>query len=381
MSVNKVRKASGRQGQEHPRLVASNSNLRTPNSTPNRRLSYRTTQTQSSVKPSGVTKNQNYHWSQPRHCHPARAYSWDEFVEEALRNHETDSGRDYDSSSSGSGSQSDTEDEDTTHEHFDHDIRLDYQCIRTDLIQATLPQIRERMQQTRYVAPPDDRLPPRSRYSSSDSRSQMFYEQMEDPKDPNTILVRKADGYYHLACPFYISDPTRHRKCLVEHDMQSIEDVIKHVNRFHAEPPYCPRCRQTFSRAMDRDRHFLTQTCEIRNWVHVEGVNSFQRTKLWKRDKIILGERKRWLRIWETAFPDTERPARSHYLSGEHEVKLSIARDYWGYNGKKIVSKFLSQNGYDRPLSEPALSAICRWALEDILLQLAGVDELTTATS
>jgi hypothetical protein len=208
----------------------------------------------------------------------------------------------------------------------------------------------------------------------------MFYEQMEDPKDSNTILVRKADGYFHLACPFYISNPARHRKCLVEHDMQSIEDVIRHVNRFHAEPPYCPRCRQTFCRAMDRDRHFLTQKCEIRDWVHVEGVNSFQRTKLWKRDKIILGERKRWLRIWETAFPDTESPARSHYLSGEDEVKISIARDYWAYNGQKIVSKFLSQNGCDRPLSEPALSAICSWALEDILLQLAGVSELTTAT-
>ncbi|VUC32930.1 unnamed protein product [Clonostachys rosea] len=382
MSYNKASNASTRQVQGPQRPIAPISNLRAPIPLPNGRFPYRAMQTHHAAKPTGVTKNLNHHCSRPRYIPPGRGYFWDEMVEESLRNGGSDSDRDSDSSNSGSGSESDTEDEEANYAHLDHNIRLDYQSVRTDLLQEAVPQIKEHTKRTRYVSPPDDRLPPQHRYkqANAQARGQMFYEQIQDPLDPSTILVRKADGYFHLACPFYISNPTKHRKCLIEHDLQSIEDVIRHVNRFHQEPPYCPRCRETFGRATDRDRHFLSQVCEIRNWVTVEGVNSYQRTKLWKRDKIILGERKRWIRIWQIAFPDAEVPTRSHYLDGEDEVKMSIARDFWACNGSKILSKFLTQNGYDRPLSDQTLSAICGWALDDILLQLAGVSEVTTAT-
>ncbi|KAJ3454258.1 hypothetical protein MRS44_018152 [Fusarium solani] len=231
---------------------------------------------------------------------------------------------DLDSSSSASGSDSDDSScSDSEHPSpgaaqeyvLPHDHR--FQSSRPELVKSALDSLDAWMKSARYVLPPDDRLPPRKRL-------RILHWKEGDGGDDS------IDGY---------------QQCLLQHDLRSIEDVIRHLRRHHMKPPYCPRCSQTFDTLSTRDSHILERACELRDPQPIQGLNFYQKSKLKRRDRIYLGETKRWQRIYATAFPNSCLP-RSPYLARGCGKAVSMARDFWRANGRLCVSQFLERSEF-----------------------------------
>ncbi|KAH7237829.1 hypothetical protein B0J15DRAFT_529315 [Fusarium solani] len=118
-----------------------------------------------------------------------------------------------------------------------------------------------------------------------------------------------------------------------------------------------------------RDSHILERTCELRDPQPIEGINFYQESKLKRRDKIYLGEAKRWRRIYATAFPNSDLP-RSPYLDRGCGKAVSMARDCWRVNGRLCVSQFLERSGFiggEDERDRLAEEALCNLALEDMV--------------
>ncbi|KAJ4178430.1 hypothetical protein NW767_014861 [Fusarium falciforme] len=244
-----------------------------------------------------------------------------------------------------------------------HDHR--FQSLRSELVKSALYSLDAWMESTRYGLPPDDRLPPPKRLRTS------YWKEGNNSDDSinGLVVASPPDGYFHLACPFYIYNPARYQQCLLQFDLRSIEDVIRHLRRHHMKPPYCPRCSQTFDTLSSRDSHILERTCELLDPQPIQGINFYQKSKLKRRDKIYLGEAGRWRCIYATAFPKSD-PAYSPYLDRGCGKAVSMARDYWRANGRLFVRQFLEHGkflGEEEERDEVAEDALCKSALEDML--------------
>lgn len=183
---------------------------------------------------------------------------------------------------------------------------------------------------SRYDTPPDDRQSPRKYVKLAGQRHR-------------SIRPRFA-GYFHYSCPFYKRDPLKYKDCLLRHGLQSVEDVIRHLQRHHMQPAYCPICRQTFQMAMERDQHTRERKCVFRKFTDIEGITKSQVDRILKRDKIRLGEKRRWLRIWHTVFPDAQFHS-SPYLDQGVELTVSMVQDQWTAHGMDLVLQFLQGCG------------------------------------
>lgn len=239
-----------------------------------------------------------------------------------------------------------------------------FQDIRPELVQSILDSLERWMKTTRYVSPPDDRLPPRKRLRTS------HWQEGED-SDDGFVVVDPPTGYFHLACPLYVANPAKYQDCLLHHDLQSNEDVIRHIWRNHMKPPYCPICSRTFDSLSSRDSHILERKCELRDLQPIDGINFYQKSKLKRRDRVYLGEAKRWRRIYATVFPTSDRSP-SPYLDKGCGKAVSMARDYWAAKGQRSVSKFLESRKLlgDDEDEENAQEALCKLVLEDVLREI-----------
>ncbi|RSL81157.1 hypothetical protein CEP51_006053 [Fusarium floridanum] len=240
-----------------------------------------------------------------------------------------------------------------------------FQDIRPELVKSILDSLERWMKTTRYVSPPDDRLPPRKRLRTS------HWQEGED-SDDGFVVVDPPAGYFHLACPLYVANPAKYQDCLLHHDLQSNEDVIRHIWRNHMKPPYCPICSKTFESISSRDSHILERKCELRDLQPIDGINYYQKSKLKRRDRVYHGEAKRWRRIYATVFPNSDRSA-SPYLDKGCGKAVSMARDYWAAKGRRSVARFLESRqllGNDYEDEEDAQDALCKLVLEDVLREI-----------
>ncbi|KAM0438713.1 hypothetical protein ACHAPT_001470 [Fusarium lateritium] len=317
-------------------------------------------QSPSAASSAGIKRERS---GQPRRIHAARSS-----VDVRRLSSSED---ELDSSSSTSGSDS----EDSSCSEGTHDWRgaaptyvlpqdHRFQTTRPELVQTILDSLDPWMKTTQYVSPPDDRLPPRKRLRTSN------WQDEDEDSDDGFVLVSPPAGYFHLACPFYVANPAKYQDCLLHHDLQSNEDVIRHLWRHHMKPPYCPICSQTFDTLSSRDSHILERTCELRDLQPIDGINFYQRSKLKSRDRVYLGEAKRWRRMYATVFPNSDVP-RSPYLDRGCGKAISMARDYWRAKGRRCVSKFLESRGLLEAGDEDAQDALCELALEDVLRVVA----------
>ncbi|ENH75596.1 hypothetical protein FOC1_g10001612 [Fusarium oxysporum f. sp. cubense race 1] len=190
-----------------------------------------------------------------------------------------------------------------------------------------------------YHMPPEDRLPPRKRFRTSQCQSSLPRTKEQD--DSEVSHPARTKGFFHLACPFYIHAPDKYQNCLAQQDLNSIEVLIKHLLRHHSRPLYCRICRKTFKTLIDRDNHMLENACKANNQKSLEGLTENQKVSLIKGDKYYLGETTRWSRIWSTVFADIEQP-RSPYLDRGDGLKVSMIRDFWDSDGHEFVSKFIA---------------------------------------
>ncbi|CAH0052601.1 unnamed protein product [Clonostachys solani] len=296
-----------------------------------------------------------------------------------------------DSSESGSGSESEISSDE---EDFGHDNAIsneiyqaaneNFRAMKTELVDFSHEKVEKWMSSASYVPPPDDRLPPRKRARTGDRQPQStVYFKKIDKDDPNVVSVTRVDGYFHFACPYYLSNPTKHQQCLRKHDLQSVEDVIQHMGQRHREPPYCPRCCRPFDGARERDRHFLARVCETSTSRDVEGITERQKLKIEKMEKhhnLYMGERKRWIKVRDIAFPNAELDSfETPYLESTHEVRVGMARDYWARNATDVIQEFFRKNKQaQRQMSQDgtALRIIEGLVLDGIIDRIMGDQEV-----
>ncbi|KAF5588391.1 hypothetical protein FPCIR_7149 [Fusarium pseudocircinatum] len=226
-----------------------------------------------------------------------------------------------------------------------------------------------------YTAPPKDRLPPRKRFRTSQWQSGLPRTDEENDSEEEFVVIShptRREGFFHLACPFYIHAPHKHQKCLVEQDLPSIEALIKHLLRQHDKPLYCRTCWKTFETLIERDSHVLENACKRIDQEASIGLTESQKVRLIKRDRYDLGEARRWRRLWSTVFPGREQP-RSPYLDRDEGLKVSMVRDFWTADGQKVVSGFLEGLESDTDgnrvrndtIFQEALCGLVDWAITE----------------
>jgi hypothetical protein len=178
-----------------------------------------------------------------------------------------------------------------------------------------------------------------------------------------------AERQYSFKCPFYASDPLKYRPCLLGHDLRSLESVLKHTTRYHARPPYCPRCSQTFDTVVQCDEHIIEERCVTRRLIQPDGLNSSQRRRLRMADNIQLTDHQRWEHIYMRIFPKSDFFP-SPYLDADCERTISTVRDFWRNHGHECISDLLeSQNGMQIE-GQQAKRTLFNMVLKDLIREL-----------
>jgi hypothetical protein len=231
--------------------------------------------------------------------------------------------------------------------------------------------------ETNYIAPREDRLPPRKRCKTSSE--QLVYTQTEDEdeiSDEELVVVSQPSctkSFLHLACPFTIYAPDEYRKCLLKDDIQSIEDLKEHLFRCHSRPIHCLICYKAFGTLIQRDDHVLSETCQRRDVGPLYGLNESQKAKLIRGDSLYFGERRRWYRIWSVVFPGSKNPP-SPYLDRGLGLSISMMRDFWQLNGSQCVSDCLEHQGLTHDQGESVKRVLHELLLEDLLGEMVQED-------
>ncbi|KAF4439938.1 hypothetical protein F53441_12413 [Fusarium austroafricanum] len=235
------------------------------------------------------------------------------------------------------------------------------------------PQARERfddwMTYVRYIAPQEDRLPPRKRRKESPWRSS--YVQTDDGdevSDEALAVVPHPDHTrlcFHFACPFHLYAPDQFQECL-SCGLRSIEGLIEHLFRCHSRPIHCLICYKTFDTLVHRDDHILNDACQECEPSPVYGLDEKQKSMLIRKDSWYLGEKRRWYRIWSTVFPGAKRP-RSPYLDQGMELRISMVRDFWELYGSQCVSNILRHEDLPEDQGQSAARSLYGLALVDLL--------------
>lgn len=221
----------------------------------------------------------------------------------------------------------------------------------------------------KYTAPPDDRLPPRKRFKTSQWQSDFPRGKEEDGSEDDIVVISHPDrrtNFFHLACPFYIHSPDKHQKCVIQHKIGSIETLIKHLLQDHDKPLYCRTCRKAFESLINRDSHVLENACKRNDEKPIDGLTEGQKTKLIKKDRYYLGESSRWRRIWSTVLPGTEQP-QSPYLDQGEGLKLSMIKDFWAVDGKKFIFDFVEGLEIYGNEKTATYRATCQKALDNLM--------------
>ncbi|KAH6970272.1 hypothetical protein DER45DRAFT_498831 [Fusarium avenaceum] len=221
----------------------------------------------------------------------------------------------------------------------------------------------------KYTAPPDDRLPPRKRFKTAQWQPGLLRAEEKDESEDDFVVIPHPDcrtGFFHLACPFYVHSPEKYQKCLIQHDVSSIETLIKHLLQHHDRPLYCRTCRRAFETLINRDSHVLENTCERNDQKPLDGLTESQKAKLIKKDRYYFGESSRWRRIWSTVLPSIEQP-QSPYLDRGEGLRVSMIRDFWAADGKKFVFDFVE--GLDIYANEKSTTyrITCQKALDGLM--------------
>ncbi|KAM7188551.1 hypothetical protein V8F33_010594 [Rhypophila sp. PSN 637] len=259
--------------------------------------------------------------------------------------------------------------EDGATEETDHiHSQQQYASLRRDLVEFIYPLFVIWMASVRYIIPPEHRL---KRPKKRTKRTRMFIEET-DPNDSSTILISPFDGYYHLACPFYLSNPHQHQNCVIKHSLKSIEDLVDHIESHHAEPPLCKICGKVFPSFKERNDHLRNETCEPtpqeNNNQTPHGVSQLQRVKILKRDNPRRAEQDRWERIYKTIFQSEPKPSVSPYLMEGEGLKFSLLHDFWKMKGKECVREYLADHGHvgNEGYGSTEFARLCSLVLGDL---------------
>ncbi|KAK0705962.1 hypothetical protein B0T26DRAFT_439494 [Lasiosphaeria miniovina] len=266
----------------------------------------------------------------------------------------------------------------------------DYAQLRLAIVLFAHLKFRVWMASARYMVPPEQRVRQRARRRSRNTRiaatTTRRYVEAPDPSNPNFYILSPIDGYHHLACPFYRANPARHGACLFApshrsgRGLQSIRGVVRHLQRHHRQPEYCPLCNGVFVSATGRDAHVRARVCTPLPPVAIEGVTRAQMAALARQQKRAASsaataptEEDRWRRVFATVCPDADEYGCSPYLTEGLERTVSLLRDYWSTHGYRCIAEYLASSGWHVEPDSDAFAALYSHVFQDLMAKV--VDE------
>ncbi|KAK4159482.1 hypothetical protein QBC43DRAFT_327172 [Cladorrhinum sp. PSN259] len=134
-----------------------------------------------------------------------------------------------------------------------------------------------------------------------------------------------------LACPYYKSDPSKYRSCLLT-SLRTGPDVREHIERDHRRAEYCPRCYKEFSGKQatgDRRDHIRARKCQLNQGPNtVEGLQGDLLDRLceWEPVAGTHHPKAQWEEIWRIVFPEAPLPSTTPFLD-EQDKYVKVLRD------------------------------------------------------
>jgi hypothetical protein len=269
----------------------------------------------------------------------------------------------------------DTEDEDDIDDiqPWDQELAASewFQTKRFELKTHAFAMFREWKEKMEYIAPPEDGLPPPERFRPSlvPSMTHTRTDDEHDISDEKLAAISRptrSRALFPLACPFYVYDPEKCEKCLLQGDLRRIEDLVEHLFQCHSRPCYCPYCYETFDTQIRRDDHVLREKCQKRTPGPIFGLTESQKTMLLDIDTQFINQKALWFRIWSIVFPETMEP-RSSYLDRGSGLSISMMRDFWESYGFKYIVKSLEDQGILPDDSGSLMDILYELVLEDLI--------------
>ncbi|CAJ0550957.1 Ff.00g108870.m01.CDS01 [Fusarium sp. VM40] len=244
-----------------------------------------------------------------------------------------------------------------------------YNEQRSNIQKLAAETFREWCTGVRYTAPPEGRLPFQNRTRTLHRRPSVTQTEEEDNVGDAGLVViahqNHLQGFFRLACPFYVYDPKRHYSCL-KNSLRSIETVIDHLIRHHSRSPYCPICYKKFNTLIERDNHILSEMCKMRDSDPSDGLAEDQKILLIHENCPQLEEKLRWHRIWTVIFPEFREPC-SPYLDEGCGLMASMANDFWDLYGHQIISDFLDHQHLTTEENDDAHTVLYDLTMDDLL--------------
>lgn len=184
----------------------------------------------------------------------------------------------------------------------------------------------------------------------------------------------------HFKCPFYASNPEKYRDCLARHDLRSVESVIRHMQRHHKRPPYCPRCSKTFETVAECDTHIVKNKCKTEPLEIPDGVNHYQASQLENKttsnDCTDLRPKQRWEYIYKLVFRESQSYP-SATMDTEDEKRVLQARVFWEAHGWELVNGYFHiGSGLEIEVKDEVYEACLKTLVERVVDQGLILDEL-----
>jgi len=134
----------------------------------------------------------------------------------------------------------------------------------------------------------------------------------DEQQENDLVSHRRAQlgiCYKCLACPYYKSDPERHRSCS-QVQLSKLSYVKQHLARKHPPGIHCSRCYETFDKKEAFAEHQRQDPpCKIQDKRELPGMTDEQLVKLKARSDPSKNEAGQWEEIWKILFPGKTPPA------------------------------------------------------------------------
>ncbi|KAG6368795.1 hypothetical protein INS49_003009 [Diaporthe citri] len=157
-----------------------------------------------------------------------------------------------------------------------------------------------------------------------------------------------------------------------------MEDVREHLWAVHRQPLFCPACGQTFSRTSDCNSHIRSRICTPQSILPTfEGVTIGHIQELARQAELPLSMESRWLAMWGTIFPHTERPP-SWLYAAEEELRVCELRGFWSKHMHSMVEDILETQGLQvHAMSDEGedLEALYNTVLNEAMDKMLGCEE------
>ncbi|KAG8158115.1 hypothetical protein KVR01_011876 [Diaporthe batatas] len=178
---------------------------------------------------------------------------------------------------------------------------------------------------------------------------------------------RTSDRQLTFACPYTKKDPMSYRDCY-RYKLSRIRDVKQHLDRCHRNPPYCPRCRDTFRTEEERDEHIREVSCSVRPAMMLGGITEAQKAQLRKKSASNISVEAQWFVVFDILFPGHDPRPQSPYVDTDLLQDITLYQDYLTSHGPRILSDVLTQRGaitWNLPNEERDLAAFQQTIFED----------------